>query len=172
MASGDTLIILTPQNCTPPETVPATLDVIQGADSVSKESFPVLDFDAAQDEYMDWFAVMPKNYVGTTGITCTIVWAAISDQTNACQFEAALRAIEDDTEDIDTTDHVYDFNVVAASPANTAGEASYDDITFTDGADMDNVGAGDYFVFRLMRDVSDDSMTGDASVLAIHIKET
>lgn len=171
MASGDTLIVLTPQSCTPPETVPATLDVIQGADSVSKESFPVLDFDAAQDEYMDWFCVMPENY-GGGGITATIVWAAISDQSNACQFEAALRAIEDDTEDIDTTDHAYSYQVVAASPAGTAGEVSHDDITFTDGAQMDNVNTGDYFVFRLMRDVSDDSMTGDASVLAIHIKET
>jgi len=171
MASGDTLLILTPQSSTPPASNFATLDVIAGADATAAESFPVLDFDASADEYADWHCVMPQNY-GSGGLTVTIIWAAISDQANACQFEAAFRAIEDDAEDIDTTDHAYDFNTVAASPAGTAGEVSYDNITFTDGADSDNVDAGDAFVFRLMRDVSDDSMTGDASVLAVHIKET
>lgn len=171
MASGDTLLILTPQNCSAPASSFATLDTIAGANSTAAETIPVIDFDASSDEYMDWYCVCPQNYA-SGGFTCTIIWAALGDTSNACQFEAAFRAIEDDAEDLDTTDHTYAFNTVAATPAGTAGEVSYDNITFTDGADSDNVDAGDAFIFRLMRDVSDDSMTGDASVLAVHIKET
>lgn len=171
MASGDTLLVLLPMGCSPPATTPATLDTITGADGTSAENVPCLDFDASQDEYMDWYCVCPQNYA-SGGFTVTIIWAALSDTANACQFEAAFRAIEDDAEDLDTTDHAYDFNIVAASPAGTAGEVSYDNITFTDGVDSDNVDTGDAFIFRLMRDISDDSMVGDASVIAIHIKET
>jgi hypothetical protein len=171
MASGDTLLVLTPQSATAPGSNAAQFDTITGADATAAENVPCIDFDAAADEYMDWYCVCPQHY-GSSGFTVTIVWAALSDTSNACQFEAAFRAIEDDAEDLDTTDHAYDFNAVAAPPAGTAGEVSYDNITFTDGADSDNVDAGDMFIFRLMRDVSDDSMTGDASVTAIHIKET
>lgn len=171
MSTGDTLMVLTPQNCSPPASVPATLDTITGADSTSAENVPCLDFDAAQDEYMDWYCVMPQNY-DSGGITVTIVHVCLGDISNAWKAGAAFRAIEDDAEDLDTTDHVYDFNTADMTPAGIAGEAGYDNIAFTDGIDSDNVDAGDYFIFRLMRDVSEDSMTGDASVLAIHIKET
>ena len=171
MASGDTLLILTPQNSSIPATVFSTLDTISGANSTAAENIPVLDFDASADEYADWYCVCPENYDGG-GFTVTIMWAALGDTSNACQLEAAFRAVKDDAEDLDSTDHSYAFNGVAASPAGTAGEISYDNITFTDGADSDNVAAGDYFIFRFMRDVSADSMTGDASVVAIHIKET
>jgi hypothetical protein len=172
MASGDTLLVLTPLGGSPPATVPATIDTIAGADSVSAENIPCLDFDAAQDEYMDWYCVCPKNYA-SGGFTATIIWAALSDtSTNIVQFEAAFRAIEEDAEDLDTTDHAYAFNTVTATPSTTAGEVKYDDITFTDGSDSDEVDADDAFIFRLMRDVSDDTLTGDASVLAVHLKET
>ena len=171
MASGDTLLILTPQSCSPPASVPATLDTITGADGTSAETIPCLDFDASQDEYMDWYCVLPQNY-SSGGLTVTIYHVCLSDTANAWKAAAAFRAIEDDAEDLDTTDHAYDFNTADMTPAGTAGEIGVDSITFTDGADSDNVDAGDYFIFRLMRDVSEDSMTGDASVIAVHIKET
>jgi len=171
MASGDTLLILTPQNGTPPASSPAQLDTITGADGTSAENVPCIDFDASTDEYMDFYCVMPEHY-GSGGLTLTIVHACLGDTSNAWKCAIAFRSIEDDAEDLDTTDHAYTYNTGDMTPAGTAGEVGYDNITFTDGADSDNVDAGDLFILRVMRDVSEDSMTGDASVLAIHIKET
>ena len=44
----------------------------------------------------------------------------------------AFRSFEDDTEDLDTTAHTYDYNTVNIATLPTAvGEVSYDSITFT-----------------------------------------
>ena len=171
MASGDTLYILTGHCGSPPSTNFATPDIIEGADGDAKENFPVYDFDADADEYMDYHRTMPEHYDGG-GITITVIHFCLGDNSNPWKVGIAFRAMKDDADDADTTDHAYDFNTADMNPAGTAGELGYDDVTFTNGADMDSVVAGDAFILRVMRDISEDGMTGDASVYQIHIKET
>lgn len=173
MATGDTLIILTPLDNTPPGTVYATLDTITGA-STPAESIPVLDFDDTTAEYADFYCEMPRNYAGTTGVTLTFVWSAAATA-NTGVLRAAFRRVPDDTEDLDTTAHTYDYNTTGAlTPASAVGEVAYDTLTFTNGADMDSVAAGEYFILRVGRAPADgnDTLVGDLSLHAIEVKET
>ncbi len=175
MASGDTLIVLNAQHATPPAANAATFDVIAGG-STPAESIPCIDFDAAATEYMDFDnLVMPQNY-SDSGLTVVVIYSMAS-ATGAVQvrWEVALRAIEDDTEDQDTShDYVTNSNGVSDTVPTAVTEISAPTITFTDGADMDNVDAGDLFHLRIYRDHdhADDDATGDAQLQAIHIKET
>lgn len=171
MASGNTLLILTPQAAVPPATLGATFDTIAGT-STPAEAVPVLDFDDTTVEYADFYGVMPRNYAGG-GLTLTIVWSAAA-ATNKGIWSAAFRRVEDDGEDLDTTAFTYDYNTTGdIDPASVVGEVAYDTITFTDGADMDSVAVGDYFILRVKRPApSGTKITGDCSIHAIEIKET
>ena len=68
MASGDTLLVLNPNNSTPPASDAAQLDVIAGG-STPAEQIPGIAFDASASEYMDFCnLVMPEHY-GDGGLT-------------------------------------------------------------------------------------------------------
>ena len=172
MASGDFLIGLTPLHNTPPATIYATFDTMTGT-STPAESIPVLDFDDTTVEYADFYLFMPAHYAGTTGVTLTFVWSAAAAANNGI-WAAAFRRVADDAEDLDTTAHTYVYNDTGDITAPSAiGEVSYDDITFTDGADMDSVVADDYAILRVRRPApSGTKITGDCSIHAIHLKET
>ena len=171
MASGDTLLVLGPLDATPPATVYATFDTITGT-STPAEAVPVLDFDDTAVEYTDFYCVMPRNYAGG-GVTLTFVWSAAA-ATNNGAWAAAFRRVQDDAEDLDTTAQTYDFNTTAdLTPASAVGEVAYDTLAFTDGADMDSVAVGEYFILRIRRPApSGTKITGDCSIHAIEIKET
>lgn len=172
MASGDTLLVLTPLDNTPPATTYATLDSMTGA-STPAESIPVLDFDDTTAEYADFYAVLPRNYA-SGGLTVTFAWSS-SSSTATAVLRAAFRRVPDDAEDLDTTAFTYDYNTTGAlSAASVTGEVVYDTLTFTDGADMDSLAVGEYFILRAGRAPADgnDTLTGDVSIHAIEIKET
>lgn len=173
MASGNTLFVLTPNSYSPSATIFAQLDVVVGT-STPVEWFPVLAFDTTTVEYADWHGlIMPAHYSGG-GITVSIRSSATTT-TGGIVFAAALRRIADDAEDLDTTAQTYDYNTVTIGTlASAVGELTYDSITFTNGADMDSVVAGDSFTFRMRRDTGNgsDTATGDAFVHSIHITET
>ena len=173
MASGNSLLALFPYDAIPTATLYATLDVVVGA-STPVENIPVLDFDDTTQEYTDFYCVMPEHY-GGGGITITVMFSAAQAATDVVAWQAAFRRVADDAEDLDTTAHTYVYNEVIATAPSVVGEVAYDNITFTDGADMDSVVAGDYFILRVTRDPTPSSgtdVTGDASIHAIHIKET
>src|SRR5690606_7875263 len=114
-------------------------------------------------EYVDWRCVMPQHYAGG-GLTLTICSGA-GTTTGGVRWEAAIRRINDDAEDLDTTAHTYDFNGVSVTTLPSAvGEVSYDDVTFTDGEDMDSVAAGEQFILRVRRkhDHADATAAADA----------
>ncbi len=171
MASGQSLFSASAADLTPTGTLAAARGVIVGG-STPAENLPVAWFDSATDEYMDFVGVMPTNYAGG-GVTLIIQWTSTATTGNTV-WRAAFRRVADDAEDVDTS-HTYDYNSVTATTASVAGEWDYATITFTDGADMDSVAAGEGFVLRLTRNASDgtnDTMTGDAGIVLAHAKET
>jgi hypothetical protein len=42
-------------------------------------------------------------------------------------------------------------------------------VTLTTGAQQDSAATGDYFVLKIYRDVSGDTLSGDAEVCAVHL---
>lgn len=171
MASGDTLTAFNATTGIPTAASGATIGRRTGG-STPAEQFYVLEFDAASDEHADFRDVMPQHY-GGGGLTCRIYWGAATATTGNVVWNMAFRSIEDDAEDIDTS-HTYTANTVTDAAPTAAGEYTAAVITFTDGADMDNVGAGDLYILRLTRDADNasDTMAGDAQVVAVEIRET
>lgn len=171
MASGNTLTLFDAVDGSPTNTLGALLTNRPGA-STPVEYFLVWGFGASTDAYLDFRSIMPQHYAGG-GVTCRIVWGAATATTGDTVWTLAFRAFEDDADDIDVS-HTYDFNTVTDTAPSASGEFTAAVITFTNGADMDNVGAGDPFILRLARNADDgaDTMSGDAQLLGIEIRET
>lgn len=169
MATGDVVGYLVA--VVPPATAYATPDARAGG-STPAESFPVWDFDDTTVESLDFHGVLSPQYAAG-GLTVRIRWSATSATTGNVRWEAAFRRIDDDAEDVDTS-QTYDFNGVTTTTATASGELDYTTITFTSGADMDSLAAGESFVLRLRRKADDvaDTMTGDAELHAVMVTET
>lgn len=174
MASGDPLLRISAWDMNPTGTNGALLATRQSA-TTEKELFHIATFDDTTAQYLDIQLTMPDNYAGTTGITCSVRWSAASATTGNTIWGIAFRRLADDAtgSDLDAS-HTYVFNETTVAPASAAGEASYDSITFTDGADMDSVTAGDDFNLRFYRNAASgsDTMTGNAELWSIYLYET
>lgn len=164
MASGNFLAVFTPLSNEPPAASFATLD--------TRNSVPVLDFDADADESAVFGGVLPNNYAGG-GLTVTLVWMATTATTGDVVWNADIERHQDDAFDIDA-DGFAGANAATATTASATGEQQYTDITFTDGADMDSLAAGESFRIKITRDANNasDNMAGDAELLRVIIKET
>lgn len=166
MASGNTLCVFTPQQNEPPSSNYATFDTRNG--------YLVLDFDATTDESAIFRGFMPRHYAGG-GITVTVGWMATSATTGTISLDVALMSITDDADDLDTKSFAA-ANNANPTTASASGEVDYATITFTDGADMDSVAAGEVFLLKVTRDAngttSTDDMTGDMELVFVEIKET
>lgn len=171
MASGDTLVVFTALHNEPPATAFATLDVRAGG-STPAEQLVVLDFDADTDETAEFGGFMPRVY-GAGGITVTIGWMATTATTGNCIWDVSFKSVSDDADDMDTKAFAA-VNSVTDAAASASGEVAYATVTFTDGADMDSVAAGEYFRMRVTRDANNasDTMSGDAELVFVEIKET
>jgi len=171
MATGETMLAVYAQDAALPATLAAALDIVVGT-STPAENIPVLAYDDTTVEYADWLCWLPRSY-GGGGLTLTFGWAAAA-ATNNGVWAAAFRHVPDDAEDLNTTAHTYDYNTTAdLTPASAVGEVVYDTLTFTNGADMDSVVAGSYFILRVKRPApSGTKITGDQYLHVIEIKET
>lgn len=169
MATGD--IVGQIIRVIPPATAYATPDARAGG-STPAENVPVWDFDDTTAEYLDFLCVLGPNYAGG-GLTIVLPWSATSATSGATVWQVAIRRIADDAEDVDSA-QTYDYNTVADTCASASGEISVPTVTFTSGADMDSVVAGDVFILRVGRLPTDgsDTMTGDAELWTPVIKET
>ena len=171
MATGNIVGII--GDIVQPAATYATFDVRAGG-STPAENVPVYDFDDTTIEYLDLYCRL-EGY-GGGGLTITFDWSATSATSNNVVWGAAIRRIQDDAEDVDTS-QTYDYNDgTADTAASASGERSRQTITFTDGADMDSLADGESFILRIRRNASSgsDTMTGDAELWAwtLVIKET
>ena len=166
MASGDSLIIFTPQNNEPPSASYATFDTRNG--------YLVLDFDPDADESAIFRGVMPRNYTGG-GVTVTVGWMATTATSGTISLDVAFMSVTDDVDDLDTKAFAA-ANNANPTAASASGEVDHIAVTFTDGADMDSVAVGEMFFIKITRDAdgttSTDNMTGDMELVFIEIRET
>lgn len=162
MASGQKLASFTAQHNQPPATNFALVD--------TSNNQPILVFDATTN----WDAVfadsLPGNYSGG-GLTCTIVWTSASATTNSTIWNLAIERNQDGT-DQSTSDSFATAQTVTATAPGTAGLYTYSTITFTAGAQMDSIAAGERYRMKLTRDAATDTMAGNAYVFVVIVKET
>ena len=164
MASGDTLAIFTPASSEPPASDFATFDI--------RNVVLVLDFDDSTTESIEFAGFMPRNYDGG-GLTVTVGYMmTTATASDTVDLEVSFKSISDDSDDIDSKSFAA-ANAALSTVATVSGEVKYEAITFTDGADMDSIAAGEYFRMKFARDASGGTASpGDLELVFIELKET
>ena len=164
MAAGDTLIIFIPHSAEPADTNFATLMV--------RNDHAAVAFDAATDETAYFAGVMPRHYAAG-GVDVNLVWLADTATTGNTKWNVAFERHQGDTTDLDTDSFAAAQTVTVGTNA-TAGAPNYDTVSFTDGAQMDSVAAGESFRLSIARDADDagDTMVGDAQLIRVEIRES
>lgn len=146
--------------------------VILAGGSTPAERINAWAFDPATVEYLDFLCYL-NGYNGG-GLTIALAFTAGATTGNVV-WSAAIRRINDDAEDIDTS-QTYDYNNASAKAvASASREFAYTSITFTDGADMDSLATNEWFILRIRRfatDANDTLNSNDAELVGVTIKET
>jgi hypothetical protein len=165
MASGDTLLILTPLNNEPPASAYATLDL--------RNLHPVLEFDQSTDEEAVFTAMLPRHYAGG-GITVRLVWAADGVTSGNVVWETAFERINDGGQDLDADSFATANSSGAVAVPGTDGVTKYTDIAHTNGGQIDSLAAGEAFRLKVRRDANhgSDTAAADAQLIAVELKET
>lgn len=143
----------------------------------TRNTHPVLDFDATTDECAYFGGVLSNRYAGG-GLTVTLFWSATSATTGGVSWLAAIEAHPDDTLDLDSDSFASNKSSGSVTAASASGELSYDAITFSSGAEMDSLAAGESYRLRVCRNADGatptetDDMTGDAELHKVTIRES
>lgn len=163
MASGDSLLIFTPQQNEPPTTNYATLD--------TRNSHPVLDFDTTTGESAVFKGIVPRNYAGG-GITVYVHASLTSATSGTLGWLVAFERVSDSQQDIDADGFAGNQTITAATVPGTSGNVSILNVAVTNGANMDSIAVGEGFRLKITRDVANDTAAGDAELWAVELKET
>lgn len=163
MASGDTLLVFTPQQAEFPAANYATFD--------TRNNHLVLDYDATTGETAYFRGVLPRHYAGG-GITVYVHAALTSATTGTLGWLIAFERVSDSQQDIDSDGFAADQTITAATVPGTSGHVSILNVAVSNGANMDSIAVGEGFRLRVTRDVANDTATGDAELWAVELKET
>ncbi len=166
MASGDTLGVFLPTDNEPPASNYATLD--------TRNAHPCLDFDGATDEEAVFTGIMPRNYANG-GITVYLHVGFTSATSGNAYWQVAIERMDDASLDLDA-DSFAAFQGAAGNPNGTSGALTLVTITFTNGAQMDSLVAGEMYRLKVRRDadgsVGTDDVTTDGELYGVEVKET
>ena len=172
MSSGDNVGII--EQIMTPATAAAIFGVRTGASSPA-EQVPYYAFDAAADNYLDFYCRL--NGYGGGGLTVSLTWMAATAITGGVLWAAAIRRLNDDAVDVDVS-KTYTYTEIRDVCATVSGENSYCTIGLTSGTNMDNLANNEVFILRLRRRGTDntgstgDDMAGNAQLTDIIITET
>lgn len=165
MASGNTLLFISPLANEPPSSAFATLDFRNG--------HPVLDFDDTTDESAIFTMIMPRHY-GGGGLTVYPHVSFTSATSGVARWDVAFERIGDGQQDIDADGFASAQSVDITAPGTSGNVESSTSVAFTNGAQMDSIAAGELFRIKITRDANhgNDNASGDAELVGLEIKET
>ena len=119
-------------------------------------------FDDTTDEHVFWSFVIPSQYQSTPVLK--VYYKALSATSGTAAFGGLIAAVSDgDAIDVDANE----FDAVNAGSATVPGTAGYMDVISITLSNDDSMVAGDHVIFGLLRDVSEDSVTGDLEVVNV-----
>lgn len=163
MASGNTMARFSMLQALAPASGGATPD--------ERNGHRVRDFDAAADEICFFEDNLPSTY-GGGGVTIDTYWMASTATSGDIKVGAAYE--ENDPNNVDLDADSFGTESTATGTANaTCGKVWKVTLTITH-ANMGSPAAGDPFRLRIKRVASDgaDTMSGDAELHNVHVKET
>ena len=129
---------------------------------------PVLAFDASTNESAIWSGIVPQGWTGT--ITAYIHYCMASATSGDVDVNVEVESISDgDAVDLDASESFDTANSTdnTTVPA-TAGHMDVISVTLTNN---DSSAAGDRIRFKLTRDATNDTATGDMYVLGMEIRD-
>ncbi len=156
-------LVFIPQMNEPPASNYATPDL--------RNYHLVLDFDPTTNESAVFRGVLPTGY-DSGGLTVYIHYAMTSAEANTIDWDVAFERIGDQQLDIDGDSFAAVQSVDNTTVPGTTGLVDVVNITFTDGAQMDSIAAGESFRIKVTRDAASDDAAGDAELLFLVVKET
>ncbi len=165
MASGETLATFSPLANEPPAATFATLD--------TRNSHPCLDFDdAAATESAVFSFILPRNYAGG-GITVYLHWAATTATTGNVIWQGSFERVGT-AQDTDSDGFATASSFGAAACSATSGVIVITNGAFANGAAIDSIAVGELCRFKIERLGSNgsDTMSGDAELMGVELKET
>jgi hypothetical protein len=161
MAANETLTVWEALGGAPPASAAATPDV--------RNNHVVLDFDADTNESSYFSAVLPKHYAGGN-LAVRLHWLATSATTGNVRWRAAFERLEAAGPDLDSSGFQTAIEANGAA-GGTNGQVTITTLTLTA---LDGATAGDAFriaVTRVADDGVNDTMVGDAELLAVELVE-
>ena len=162
MASGDSLILWAPQANEPPAWNYATPD--------TRNKHPVLDFALAEAGVFS--GVLPRHYNGG-GITAYLHYAMSSAVADDIKLETQIERIGDGQQDLDTDGFAAAQDTGDVTVPGTSGHVDVASSSHTEGAQMDNLAAGEGFRLKIKRvAVSGTDATGDLELRFVEIRES
>lgn len=161
MASGNTLAIFKPFENEPPSTLYAVAGLRNG--------HPTLGYDDTTSWVAIFTGLVPANYAGG-GLTINIFATAIATSGTMGWLISIERM--DAATDLDADSFAAAQTVTAATVPATSGFPLKLTGTFTSGAQMDNLVAGEMFRLKVARDVANDTAVGNVEQLEVEVKET
>jgi hypothetical protein len=136
-------------------------------------------FNASSKEACDWFVEVPRTYNGGT-LTVDIEWISRADgggaggaTTGDVVWIVQVQDCTDGSLDLDSSSFDSAVAGTATTTSGTSGVLNRTTVTLTQ-AQADDIAAGDLSVWRIARDADHvpDTMTGDAGIVAVTIRET
>jgi len=164
MASGNDLCRWNAAEAVPPATNFGAL--------VRRNNHMVVAFDGTTQESVYFEDTLPDTYAGG-GLTLTLFLIAASATTGDCVFEGAIER-QDTGTDLDADSFATAQGSGAVTVAGTAGQTFTATITFTSGANMDSLAAGERFRLLVRRAPANasDNVATDVQLTGVRIRET
>jgi hypothetical protein len=157
----------TAQGNNPPASAYATPD--------TRNSHAVLDFDGSTDEEAVFAGVLPTVYAGG-GLTVETYWAFTTATSGSLRVQADIERIDASSLDTDADSFTGSFQSAGGTAPGTSGQIIKVTITFTSGAQMDSLAAGEAFRLKIRRDADGtsgtDDITTDAELFRVVLRET
>lgn len=158
---GKTLDRWKPTDNQPPSSNYATID--------SRNTIPVLDFDASTEEAAVFQGIIPHGADLSSGLDVIIHWLATSATSGGVVWGAAFERMNTD---LDSDSFATGVNSATSTANATNGIISSVTITLSS-TEIDGLTAGDPFRLKISRKVGEagDDMTGDAELLAVELRQ-
>lgn len=162
--SGQTLVTFRPQQ----SESPASLYGIFG----TRNAHPYIAFDDTTNWNIIWTNELPKQYTGG-GLTVLIYWAAASATSGNVVWNAYIERDNINSQNMDS-DNFSSAQTTTTAALGTSGLLASTSITFTSGAQMSSLVAGEQFRLKVERNGASgsDTMTGNAQVFLVIVRET
>ncbi len=165
-AAGKLIDKLYPTGYEPPVSNYATLD--------TRNNHVVLDFDGATDEEAVWKCYLPTHYAGG-GLTVDLFVSFTSATSGTSRWQVSIERIDLSSLDTDA-DSFASAQSSGVSAPGASGQMVKCTVTFTNGAQMDSVAAGELFRLKVRRDADGtsgtDDITSDAELHAVIVRES